>query len=181
MSTTRIAVRYAKPLIELAEEKKVLEEVRADILNFSEICLSNRDFAMMLKSPIISHVRKAEILSKLFKGKVNKLTSSFFDIVTRKNRESVLPEVAKEFLTLYNSRKGLQEATVETAVKLDANARKTFEKLVKEITGKKPLLHEKIRPELVGGYVLKLGDQQLDDSISGRLKDLKLRFQKENI
>lgn len=181
MALSRIAVRYAKPLLELAEEKNVLEAVKADMLNFSELCASNRDFLNMLKSPIISHYKKAAILKKIFDHKVDSLTATFFEVVAKKNREMYLPEIAKEFVLLYNEKMGYQEATVTTTVKLDAEMRKTFEKLVSDITGKKPLLTEKQDPALLGGYLLKLGDRQIDESIMGHLNDLKLKFQKETI
>lgn len=182
MSNTKIAVRYAKPLLELAEETKVLDKVHADMSNFLSICNESRDFVLMLKSPIISHYRKAEILQAIFKAKVQDLTASFFQIITKKNRESYLPEIAAEFLTLYNSKMGLQEATVITTVKLDDATKKAFEKLVADATGKKPLLTETVDESLIGGYVVKLGgDLQIDDSVSGKLNDLRTRFQKENI
>ena len=181
MSITRIAARYAKPLLELADEKKVTEAVKNDLVNFSEICASNRDFVLMLKSPIITNFKKAEILKQIFDKKVNPLTAAFFDIVTRKNREKYLPEIAKEFMVLYNIKMGYQNATVTTTVKLDEDMKKAFEKLVTELSGKKPLLNEKVNPELVGGYILQMGDQQIDESLSGHLADLKLKFQKETI
>lgn len=181
MSISRIAIRYSKPLFELAKDQGSLEAVKADMVGFSNLCKANRDFVLMLKSPIISNFKKAEILKMIFDGKVEKLTSSFLEIVTRKNRERYLPEIADEFVVLYNKVMGFQDATVTTSVTLDASMRKSFEKLVADITGKKPLLTEKIDPSLVGGYVLNLGDQQIDESISGHLKDLKLKFQKETI
>ena len=181
MSTKRIAARYAKPLLELAESMKVIENVKNDMVHFSSICASNRDFELMLKSPIITNLKKASILSKIFDGKVNALTSTFFTTVARKNREKYLPEIAEQFVILYNEKMGFQEATITTTIKLDAAMRQSFEKLVVDITGKKPLLKERVDPELVGGYLLQLGDQQIDESISGQLKDLKLKFQKETI
>ncbi|MFY0599199.1 MAG: ATP synthase F1 subunit delta [Cyclobacteriaceae bacterium] len=181
MSTTKVAIRYAKPLLELAEEKGVLEKVHADIAGFSSICNESRDFVLMLKSPLISHLKKADILSSIFKGKVQDITLSFLDIIARKSRENLLPDISEEFLKLYNDKMGLQEAVVKTTVALDADTRKAFEKLVTEITGKKPLLKEEVDKDLLGGYIVKLGDRQIDDSVSGKLKDLKLRFQKENV
>jgi len=181
MSTTRIAARYAKPLLELAESMKVTEAVKADMQNFGAVCAESRDFELMLKSPIITHLKKAEILKKVFDGKVNKLTATFLDTVARKNRERYLPEIAEQFEVLYNEKRGFQKATVTTTLKLDDKTKKQFEKLVADITGKKPILEEKINVDLVGGYLLQLGDQQIDESISGQLKDLKLKFQKETI
>lgn len=181
MSISRIANRYSKPLLELAEAQKSLDAVKEDMVSFDALCKSNREFLLMLKSPIITHLKKAEILRKIFSGKINELTASFIDIVARKNREQYLPEIAKAFIVQYNKKMGFQEATVTTPMKLDAELKKAFEQLVTEISGKKPILNEKVNPELIGGYILKLEDQQIDESISGHLSDLKLKFQKETI
>ena len=178
MSAGRIAIRYATPIIELAEEKKLLEKVKADMEMFAGLCQSDREFALMLKSPIISHLKKADILNKIFKGKVEDLTLQAFNVIAKKSRENLLSEIAEAYLHLYNIKKGLAEVSVTTSFKLDADQRKAFEKLAKEMTGKEPLLKEKVDPSIVGGYVLNLGDTQLDQSVSGQLKDLKLKFSK---
>lgn len=178
MSVSRIAVRYATPILELAEEKNVLDNVKEDMESFINVCEESKDFALMLKSPIIPHQRKAEILKKIFTGKVNELTLLAFDLITRKSRENILEAIAEEFLHLYNVKKGLAEVSITTSIELDEEMRKAFEKLAKEITGMKPLLSEKVDPEIIGGYILKVGDRQLDDSVSGELKELKLKFSK---
>ncbi|MEP1034456.1 ATP synthase F1 subunit delta [Ekhidna sp.] len=178
MSVSRIAVRYATPILELAEDKKILDAVKADMESFKAVCEESKDFSLMLKSPIIPHLRKADILKKIFSGKVNELTLQAFDIITKKNRESLLEDIAEEFLHLYNIKKGLAEVSVTTSIELDAEMKKAFEKLAKDITGKEPLLKEKVNPEIVGGYILKVGDRQIDDSVSGQLKELKLKFSK---
>ena len=179
MSNERIAHRYAKPLFELAEEQKVLDKVKKDMDDFSALCDENRDFLLMLRSPIIPHLRKAEILSKVFKGKSNKLTLAAFDIITRKNRENLLPEIAKEFILEYNIKMGYQNAVVTTTYAIDAKTKKAFEKLVTDITGNKPVLTEEVDSNIIGGFVLKMGDKQLDRSISSDLKEIKLKFNKK--
>ncbi len=178
MFADRIATRYATPIMELAEEKGVLDKVKLDMEFFINVCEESRDFALMLKNPILPHRRKAEILKKAFKGKVNELMLRAFDLITRKKRENLLENIAKEFLYLYHVKKGFVEVCVTTSIKLDVEMKKAFEKLVKEITGKKPILKEKVDSEIVGGYILKLGDCQIDESISGQLKELKLEFSK---
>ncbi len=178
MSTSRIALRYAKPLLELAVEKKVLDEVKKDMDGFSTVCSENRSFVAMLESPIIAHLKKAEILEKIFKGKVHELTLSVFAIIARKNREAILPHVARQFSKLYNEKMGFQEAKVTTTFPLDKELRSKIEKIISDVTGKKPLLTEKVDPEIVGGYVLELGDRQIDESVYGQLKELSLRFKR---
>lgn len=179
MSSKRIAIRYATPLLELAEEQSVLDKVCTDIKGFLSLYYGNRDFQLMLASPIIPHLKKAGILSMLFKGKFEPLTNQFFQTVARKNRENLLGEIAEEFIHLYNEHKGYQEALVTTPFELSDDLRKSFGKMVKDISGKEPLLKEKVDPSLIGGYTLQMGDQKLDDSVSGQLSALKLKFSKE--
>ena len=179
MSSKRIAIRYATPLLQLAEEQSVLDKVSDDIKGFLALHHSNRDFQLMLLSPIIPHLKKASILKTLFTGKVEPLTLRFFEMVARKTRENLLSEIAEEFVRMYNEHKGLQEATVTTAFVLDPALKASFEKLVKDISGKEPLLNEKVNPALIGGYTLQMGDRKLDDSVSGQLQALKLKFSKE--
>ena len=176
MSEFRIATRYAKSLLELAEEKGVLDQVNEDMVSFDHLCKSNKDFALMLKNPIIQHHRKLTILKKIFQGKVNDLTLAIFDIVTRKNREFVLPMLAAEFTHQYNTRKGISEATVITNFALTPELRSEFARLLKEVTKKEIQLTEKVDKEMLGGYILKVGDLQLDDSVDSRLKELRTKL-----
>lgn len=181
MSIARISSRYAKPLLELAEQAKAVDAVWQDMTGFNKVCSENKDFVLMLKSPIINNFKKAAILKAVFGKNINKITASFFEIVTSKNRAAYLPDIAKEFVTQYNVKMGFQEATVTTTLPLDDHMRKAFEKLVTDISGKKPMLKEKINPELIGGYTIQLGDQKIDDSVHGHLNELKLKFQKESL
>ena len=176
MSSARIASRYAKPILELAEEKNLLDQVKSDMESFSSICKENRDFALMLKSPIIPHKKKAEILKKAFEGKYNALTVQAFDLMTRKNREEALEAVANEFIALYNKKKGISKVTVTTTFPLGTDLKKSFEGLAKSVTGDQPILEEKVDKDILGGYVMKFEDKQIDDSIRGRLNELKLKF-----
>ena len=72
MANSRVASRYVKSLLGLAVEQNALDQVHNDMLAFSKVVQSNRDFALMLRNPIIKHDKKREILEKIFTGKVNK-------------------------------------------------------------------------------------------------------------
>jgi F-type H+-transporting ATPase subunit delta len=154
-----------------------LEEVSQDMQLFAKVCEENRAFTLMLRNPIVKHDKKREILPKLFNGKVNALTLAIFDILTHKNREPLLPAIATEFHSAYNVYKGIGKATVITAVPLDAPLRKEIEQLVKNLSDKKKIeLNEVVDNELIGGFVLNVGDKQIDASIKSKLKALKLDF-----
>lgn len=179
MSEFRIASRYAKSLLELAQEKKALSDVLKDVQMLDGIAKSNRDFVLMLKNPIIHSGHKLTILRKLFKGKVHNISMSLFEIVTSKHREMYLPEMAEAFLHLYNVSNGIVESTVTTVAPLSASLRKEVTALLNSLTdNKKVQLTEVVDPEMIGGFVLKIGDKQIDESVSGKLRELKLEFQR---
>ena len=177
MSDFRVASRYAKSLLELAAEKGKLEEVHQDMLLFAQICDQNRDFKLMLRNPIVKHDKKRAILHEIFKKNVNALTLSIFDIITKKNREAILPSIAKEFHEQYNALKGVGVAMVTTAIPLDKKLKGEIEALVKKISSRdKVNIQEKVDEEIIGGYILKIGDRQIDDSLKSKLKALGLKF-----
>jgi F-type H+-transporting ATPase subunit delta len=139
---------------------------------------SNYDLVLLLKNPIVNSEKKLNVLKALFPEKSSqKMTLTFFEIISRKNREEILIDVAKEFEVQYNIHKSIQVAEVTTTVAINADQRKAFVEAVKEISGLTDVqLVEKINPAIIGGFVLKVNDRQLDDSLSSKLRILKSEF-----
>jgi F-type H+-transporting ATPase subunit delta len=177
MAESRVAARYVKSLLGLAVERGVIEEVHKDMLLFSAVCAQNRAFTVMLRSPVIRHEKKRAILEGVFKGKVNKLTMAIIDIITRKNREPILPAIAIEFHNAYNEYKGIGQAYLTTTIPVDAELRKSIETVVKKLSDKKQVeIEEKVDKELIGGFILNVGDRQIDASIRSKLSRMKVKF-----
>ncbi|MEJ8758450.1 ATP synthase F1 subunit delta [Pontibacter sp. H259] len=176
MSELRVASRYAKSLIELAAEKGVLEQVHDDMKLFTSVVSQNRGFQMLLHNPIVKSDKKLAVINGVFKGKVQEMTLAFFNIVARKSRESILEFVATEFEKQYNLMKGIQRASVTSAAPLSPALRQQLgEKLANE-TGKTIQLEEIIDPALIGGFVLRVGDSQIDSSVKNSLRKLKINL-----
>ena len=178
MQSHRAASRYAKSLLELAQEQKILDKVYADMQLFSAVIQENRVFAIMLKNPIINHDKKRNVLRALFGKRMNELTLLAFDLITKKNRENILEQVAREFRIQYNNLMGLQVAEISATIKLDEKLRANFTGLVEEISGKKADLKEIVDEDLVGGFVLRVGDYRLDQSIKTQLQNIKKELTK---
>ena len=105
MSSYRISIRYAKSLLSLAIEQNKVEEVKRDIDYFIKACDESRPLKLFLRNPVIPNHRKTAILKKIFAKKFNPITMNFMDIVTRKNRENYLIEIAALFLDKYREYK----------------------------------------------------------------------------
>ncbi len=176
MSDIRVASRYAKSVIDLAIEKGCLEEVHHDMLSFATICGENRELVALLKSPIVKSDKKYKVLDLIFNGRVNALTLAFLKIITSKGREQALPSIAEEVNNQYNILKGIQKAQVITASPLNDLLRDEFKKIVSGSSNKKVELSEKVDPDLIGGYILRIADQQIDESIQSKLNNIKVKF-----
>lgn len=180
MSDYRAASRYVRSLLGLAEDQGVLDEVHRDMQLIDKTCDESYDLVVMLRNPIIRHDKKRVILKKIFDGKVHHLTMAIIEIVTRKNREALLPSIANEFHNAYNDFKGIQKASITSTIELDGELRAEIIAMVKELSNKKTIeLNEKVDKDLIGGFILNVGDKQIDASISSKLKALRLIF-KEN-
>jgi F-type H+-transporting ATPase subunit delta len=176
MGSTRVASRYAKSLIELAKEKNHLEQVSADMELLVKIAGENPQFAKVMNNPIIGHDKKQSILNALFKGRVDDLTFSLFSIITRKNRETHLVEIGKEFIHQYRLLQGIELAEITTTFPLTDSLREDFRRLIAKTEKRKVALQEKIDKNIIGGYILKIGDRQVDESIKAKLQKLKSKF-----
>jgi F-type H+-transporting ATPase subunit delta len=177
MSNHRVAHRYTKSILELSIEKGILEEVYADFVKLSSMVKGTRDLDLMLNNPVISSEKKLKVLNALYATGAQKMTLTFFEIISRKGREDILVDIAKEFESQYNAHKSIQVAELTTTFPIDEKLRNQFIGIVKEISGLKTVqLVEKINSELIGGYVLKVNDRQLDESLSSKLRELKAEF-----
>jgi F-type H+-transporting ATPase subunit delta len=174
---SRVAGRYAKSLIELAQERGVLQSVMGDIEYFLE-ATKNRDLAMLLQSPIIAADKKQSILDAIFGKKFDVLTKGFFALCIKKNRSNALIDIAKEFIQQYKDMKGITSIKITTATPLSKDTveaiRKRFE--ASSATAKTVEVETAIKPSLIGGFVVEFGDKLYDASVAAKLAALKKQF-----
>lgn len=168
-----VANRYAKSLMELAVESKQLEVVRKDMQAIATVCDENREFDLFLKSPVIKTDKKLAVINSIFKGKISDLSLSFVSLITDKHRESLIPEISKAFDEQYKTNKNIFTAVVTSANGLDDMTKQKVKDLVKaQLKGEVELV-EKIDKNAIGGFILRIGDQQLDKTVARQLNNLK--------
>jgi len=169
MSSHRASVRYAKALIEISKEQNSLEQVKEDMQLFSKVISENHELAVILKNPIVQAHKKAAILKALFEKRIQPIAFKTFELIISKNRENILDEIAIKFVEQYNLFKGIVVANVTTPYALESTQKQEIIKLVENITQKKVDLVEVIDDSLIGGFVLTIGDNQIDESVKSKL------------
>ncbi len=177
MLNPRLAGRYAKSLIDLANERGELELVHNDMQFLNQVIKSSQEFANLLKSPVIKPDKKTKIVDTVTKGRIGEMTAGFNRLLISKGRESNLPEIIKAFIEQYKRHKGIQTVKLITAVPVSEEIKAQIVEKVKQETGidKIDLITE-LKPDIIGGFRLEIGDTLVDASISYDLSKVKSQF-----
>ncbi|MEN1785323.1 MAG: ATP synthase F1 subunit delta [Bacteroidota bacterium] len=175
MSNTRAALRYAKATLAYATEQKVADKVLEDMRAIAGTIKENSDLAQLLNSPIIKIGVKQSTLNALFK-KSETITKGLLETLTQNKRIELLLEVAYQYIIQYDKAKGEDTAIVTTAVPLTATLEKKFLAKIKSLSGKEVTLDNQVDENVLGGFVLRMGDVQYDASLANKLNTLKQEF-----
>lgn len=176
MSDIKIASRYAKSLIDLSTEKGSMEKSHEDVVTVLKAISESRDLRLLIQSPVIKTDKKISILKAVFADKISPVVLEFILLLAKKRRESLTEEVLKEFEAQYLQKKNVFKAVVTSAVGLDDNLRKQVLELVKKNNNSEVELIEKVDKSIIGGFILRIGDEQIDKSILRQLKNLRKNF-----
>ena len=174
----RLAARYAKSILDLAIEKGELEKVYKDMLLLQATCRTSRDFVNLLRSPIIKADKKGKILDAITAGKISVLTAVFIKLLLTKEREGYLPEIASAFIDQYKKHKGIRTVKLTTAVPVSEEIRKAIAEKVRDGHGEQQIeLDTAVDADLIGGFIIEIGDKMVDGSIAHELNNIRQQFQ----
>ncbi len=176
MAQTKVGSRYAKAFLGLVAEKGKLDDAIKDMELVGKTISENRELAVLLKSPVVNTDKKVSILTSIFKKHVSEVTMLYLELITKNRREGALAEITESFIAQYKEMKGITTAVVTSAAVLSADAKKRIEAIVQKEVGGTIELSTEVNPELIGGFVLRIGDQQLDTSILSKINGLKQEF-----
>ena len=177
MPNPRLAARYAKSLIDLANEKNQVEPVYNDMLFLQALCKESRDFLNLLRSPVVKADKKTAIVDAVTKGKIGELTAAFSRLLINKGRESNLPEVIVSFIDQYKQQKGIHTIKLTTAVPVTEDVKKQIIGAVQKQTNLSNIeLKATVNEDIIGGFVLEIGDTLVDASIAYDLNKIKAQF-----
>lgn len=177
MPNPRLATRYAKSLIDLAQERGELETVFNDMQFLQKITKSNRDFVNLLRSPVVKADKKEAIINAITKDRISKLTSAFTKLLVDKGREEDMPEIITAFINQYNNFKGIQKVKLTTATAVSDELKKALLDKVKKSTGfDKVEMEAVVNPNIIGGFILEYNNNLVDASVSRDLRDISKQF-----
>jgi len=178
MPNPRLASRYAKSIIDLAVDKGQLETVFADMQWLQKLLKASRDFANLLRSPIIKPEKKQQVVVAIIKGNVSDITVLFVRLLIAKGRESSLPEIITSFIDQYKHYKNIYTVKLATAAGLSDELKDAIINQIKKTSTMQNIeLETTVNKDLIGGFVLQAGDKLIDASVAYNLKQIARQFE----
>ncbi len=178
MPNPRLAARYAKSVLDLAIIKDQLDAVYNDMLFLQQVLRDSRELVVLLKSPIVTADKKDKILAAITDGRVSIITATFNKLLVRKGREIYLPEIVTAFIAQYKLYKEIYMFKLTTAIPISEELKKSVLEKVKSARHLPHVeLNTEVREELIGGFILEIGDELVDGSVAFELNNIKKQFQ----
>ena len=175
MAGTRAAIRYAKAVLSLASDNKQAAVVQADMALISQTIANNASLEAVLKSPVVKLSEKADVLKAIFSS-VSEESKSLFNTLVTNKRVDILSQVATQFGILYDLANNKENAFVTTAIPMTSEIEAKVMAKLKTLTTKEVTLNNSVDETILGGFILRVGDQQYDASVSNQLNTLKRKF-----
>jgi F-type H+-transporting ATPase subunit delta len=163
---------YGRSLFEVAQERDVVDEVREQLGQIVAALSESRELQLFLASPQFSSTEKRDGLRRAIDG-AEPIVANLLDVMVENQRLTLLPEVRSEFDARYDDLHKVLPVRISTAIELDEETTARIGRQVGEGTGREVQLTTEVDPDLIGGIVLRVGNQILDASIRQRLENLR--------
>lgn len=172
MASTRAAIRYAKAILDLANSKGVAEAVNNDMKSIASAIETNTELSTFIQNPTTKVEVKESALLEVF-ADVNGVTKGLFHLLFENKRFEILEAIALEYKNLFDESNGVEVAKVTTAIPMDAALEAKVLAKVATLSDKKITIENIVDPSIIGGFILRIGDQQYNASVANRLQVLK--------
>lgn len=170
-----LAARYAAALFELADEKKQLDQVAADLASLKKAIADSDDLRRLIRSPVLSRSEQGRAMVKLLEtAAASDLVRRFVGLVAQNRRLFVLPDMIQSYLSQLAERRGEVTAEVVSARPLTDAQRDAVAEALRKSVGGKVAVDARVDPALLGGLVVKVGSRLVDSSLRTKLHRLQL-------
>jgi F-type H+-transporting ATPase subunit delta len=172
VSVNDIARVYASSLIDTGQENNILPEIEEEIKFLADLITENNDVRQFLNSPGIPKDAKKDFVEKVFKGRLSDLSSNFLNVLIDNDRQSSIVDISHAVIELMDDVYKRQRITVISSVPLDTASKNKLTAKLKENLKKDVILNEEIDESILGGIIIKIGDNVIDGSLSKDLRNI---------
>ncbi len=173
MDQSKIPVRYARALFLLGKEKNILDKLAEEITLLAGFFETTPLLVPWLRSPVIKMQQKKDFFRKQFEGRLSEITLKFTDLVIIKKRERHFPEIFRNFIHFHKTDAGIKTLILTTAFEVDESMKQKVSLGFDKKNQKRHELVTRVKPSIIGGFMLQTDDLLYDASLATELKRLK--------
>ncbi|AZA49996.1 ATP synthase F1 subunit delta [Chryseobacterium carnipullorum] len=176
MLTSKVAKRYAQGLLDFTNESGQTAAVFSEMKDVVKIMSQSVDLNKFFLTPYIDAKKKIEVADQIFKS-LSVSSLNLIRLVIKHGRENQLKNIAQEFINKVEDINGVQRITLTTATQL---SKENIDQILRSTNLVKADsnfdLNVNVKPDILGGYILRVGDQQIDASVKTKLSQIKKDF-----
>ncbi|MCX7735257.1 MAG: ATP synthase F1 subunit delta [Candidatus Kapabacteria bacterium] len=172
MTEYKVSFRYARAVLELAEEQNLSDTIYQDLDFVRRTLKSSFQLKLFTINPIIQEWRKVKAYKAIFENKISSLTLNFLVFIIRKRRSNLIESIAEQFILQYNELKNRKFVEIQSAVELNEDLKTKAVAKINTLINKTIIPDFKINPHLKGGILIKVDDWVYDGSIKNQLEHL---------
>ena len=176
MRDETVARNYAETLFELASRNESIQEYGDALGMVAGLLEDDSRFRTFVETPRIDDETKKDVIRKVFRDKAPKQVINFVLITIDKRRQTLLREISAEYLLLLDDHLGREHVEVTVARPLDDTTANVVSEQLSKMLGKQAIPHIRVKPEILGGLIVRTGDMIYDRSVRRRLEDLRRRL-----
>ena len=156
----------------MAQDNGALDQVDNDLARIAELLESNKDLNTLWMHPVVTAEDKKQMVRQLFAGQAHPLTLNLLQLLFDKKRGVLVEQVQRGFRDRYNAFKRKASVKVTSAMALEEGQRDALRAQLQQQLAKEIELETVVDPSLIGGMILQIEDQVIDNSLRGRLEAL---------
>ena len=172
MPTGASGIRYAQAVFQLAVERDELDRWLEDLTVLADSVI-NEELSRTLAAPRVSFEQKQRLIRQGLGSSVGPLALNLMFLLTNRNLIHILPRIADRYQEMLDAHRGIERAEVVSAVPLNDVQREQVTDMLSQISGNDVRLTTRIDPEILGGMVIRVGDQVMDGSARSRLEGMR--------
>lgn len=175
MNSSKISVRYAKALFDLALEREVIDTVYADMKSVSRLC-AMEEVREVINNPVIPKQKRKEIVISLVGDKAQILTIDFIGLIFAHDRGDYLEAAARNYIDLTRRHRGIREVTLTTAIPVSQELKNEMAALIAGRKAGSIEFTDNIDESIIGGFILRVDDAYIDASVRNKLNNFRKEF-----
>ena len=168
----KIAKNYAEALFKIGKEQNSAGKFYAQLKDVSVIIKNSDDLKTFFENPLISANDKKEIIYKIFGKDFDLQIINLLNLLADNKRLELVDTVYYCFENLYEKMSNIKRITVTSAIELNSDSKKRLEKIIETKTGSKIIPAYKIKKNIIGGLIVKIGDKIVDLSLASKINDM---------